>query len=419
LSTDPNAESRDVIVTLHNAPAQSRATTTRPAAISPFRLKPSPLLLACLLLVVSSVAWRKGAYFSGGADIVVLSKAALTFLALGIALLMPRKQGAWGEFRASPVLWLVGYLTISVIGAILNSDGFASIVLAIRLSLLALALLLLIISNPWEDVISGIATAMLLLAAFGALTGLSSLAETGRLYGGIPPLNANEIALLVSLPILVLFWKCVESSARHFEYFALLPLFGVAWLTGARTTLAALVVALMLVVATTHRVPQVVAVGLAAAIPVVLYMTYFTPLVNDFAGRGGTSNITTLNSRTVAWTAAVRYSDTLIESLFGSGLALKTIPVSAMYRTEQILDSTWMSALIQVGYLGIGLLLILVIGSLIKAFQLPAPERSLILATVALVTIVSVLESGMFDTSPAFIIFFTVSIISHRVVAKE
>jgi hypothetical protein len=109
----------------------------------------------------------------------------------------------------------------------------------------------------------------------------------------------------------------------------------------------------------------------------------------------------------------------LTESLFGSGLALKAIPVSAMYRTEQILDSTWMSALVQVGYLGVGLLLILVFGSLIKAFQLPAPERSLILASVGLVTMVSVLESGMFDTSPAFIIFFTMSIISHRVVAKE
>jgi hypothetical protein len=419
LSTHPIAESRSIIVTQHDAPARWRTTSTRPATVSPFRVKPSPLLLTCLLLVVSSVAWRKGTYFSGGADIVVLSKAALTLLALAIALVMPRKPGAWGKFRASPVLWLGGYLTISVIGAILNSDGFASIVLAIRLSLMALALLLLIVSNPWEDVISAIATSMLLLAAFGALTGLSSLAETGRLYGGIPPLNANEIALLVSLPILLLFWKCVESKASHFEYLALLPLLGVVWLTGARTTMAALVVALMLVVATTSRVPQVVAAVLAAAIPVVLYITYFTPWVNDFAGRGGTSGITTLNSRTVAWTAAVRYSDTLTESLFGSGLALKTIPVSAMYRTEQILDSTWMSALIQVGYLGIGLLLVLVVGSLIKAFQLPAPERSLILASLALVTVVSVLESGMFDTSPAFIIFFTMSVISHRVVTKE
>ena len=419
MSTDPNAEGRVVIVTLHDAPAQWRATTTRSAAISPFRLKPSPLLLTCLLLVVSSVAWRKGAYFSGGADIVVVSKAALTLLAVGIALLMPRKPGAWAKFRASPVLWLGGYLTISIIGAIVNSDGFPSLVLAVRLSLMALALLLLIVSHPWEDVISAIATATLLLAAFGALTGLSSLAETGRLYGGIPPLNANEIALLVSFPILVLFWKCIESSASHFEYLALPALFGVVWLTGARTTMAALVVAVMLVVATTSRVPQVVATGLAAAIPVVLYITYFTPLVNDFAGRGGTSGITTLNSRTVAWTAAIRYADTLTERLFGSGLALKEIPVSAAYRTEQILDSTWMSALIQAGYLGIGLLLILVFGTLIKAFQLPVPERSLILASTALVVIVSVLESGMFDTSPAFIIFFAMSIISHRVVAKE
>ena len=55
-------------------------------------------------------------------------------------------------------------------------------------------------------------------AVFGAATGVGAISETGRLYGGIPPLNANEICFLVSIPVVVTFWRCVAEHARWFEY---------------------------------------------------------------------------------------------------------------------------------------------------------------------------------------------------------
>lgn len=386
------------------------------ATLSPLRVKPSMLLLCCLLLVVSSVAWRKGAYYSGGADAVVVVKAALTCAAVLLAWLMPRTRESWARFRATPMVWLAGYLLISVIGASLSGELTPSLVLAVRLSLLALGLLLLVVSHPWQDVLSALSGSMLLLTAFSIVTGLGSLADTGRLYGGLPPLNANEICLLISVPVVLLFWKVVNGAAKRAEYVAIFPLVGIVWLTGSRTGLAALIVVLALILLMAPRVPTPVVVGLALAIPAIIYVTFFTPLVGDFASRGeDTASVTTLNSRTVAWQAAFDYPDTLAETLVGSGLSLKQIPVTAMYRNEQILDSTWVSALLQVGYLGVALLLLFVVSSFIRALQLPRPRRSLVLGLLILVIMVSVLESGMFDTTPAFIVFFTMSLLAHQV----
>lgn len=386
------------------------------ARLSPLRIKPSMLLLCCLLLVVSSVAWRKGTYYSGGADAVVVVKAALTCAAVVLAWLMPRSRESWARFRATPMVWLAGYLLISVIGASLNGEATPSLILAIRLAILSVGLLLLVVSHPWQDVLSSLSGAMLLLTGFSIATGLGSLTETGRLYGGLPPLNANEICLLVSVPVVLLFWKVVNGAARRVEYVAIFPLMGVVWLTGSRTGLAALIVVLALILLLAPRVPTLVVVGLALAIPTIIYLTFFTPLVTDFASRGeDAASVATLNSRTVAWQAAFDYPDNLAEKLVGSGLSLKQIPVTAMYRNEQILDSTWVSALLQVGYLGFGLLGLFVLSSVIRAAQLPRPKRSLVLGLLILVTMVSVLESGMFDTTPAFIVFFMMVLLAHQV----
>jgi hypothetical protein len=117
----------------------------------------------------------------------------------------------------------------------------------------------------------------------------------------------------------------------------------------------------------------------------------------------------------VAWQAALNYADTDAERLFGSGLALKQIPVTAMYRSQQILDSSWVSALIQVGYVGCLVLVLFVLATLVQALRMAPPQRSLVFPLVAIVTVVGVLESGMFDTTPAFIVFFTMSVLAHRV----
>jgi hypothetical protein len=395
---------------------QARSARVGDDTLTPFRRTPLRLVVIFLLLVFASVAWRKGSYFSGGTDSVVLAKAALTCLAFGLALTTPRAPDAWSRYRAAPLVLLVLYLGVATVGGLLHGNGFPSLVLAIRLGVLALTLLLVVLSYPWETVMSAAATAMLAVAGVGAVTGLGSVAATGRLYGGVPPLNANEICLLVSVPVVLLFWKCVHRPRHWLEYATLLPLFGVVWLTGARTGLAALVVALMVVVLLAPRVPGLVVGLLALALPAMIYLTFFTPVVSDYTSRGDDlTSVTTLNSRTVAWSAALDYPESALQRTFGAGLSVKEIPVSAMYRTQQIFDSSWISAFVQSGYLGAAILALLALVTLAKAFATPQPQRGAVVALVVMVTMVSLLESGLFDTSSAFITFFLLSLYAHRV----
>jgi hypothetical protein len=301
-----------------------------------------------------------------------------------------------------------------VIGGFVHGEGLPSAILATRVLLMAVAVVFLTVSHPWQRVLSALTSAMVLLAGVGSVTGVSSLSETGRLYGGIPPLNANEICLLVSVPAALLFWKCVHDQASRIEYVALAMLLGVVWLTGARTGLAALIVAMLVITLLSRRLATPIAVVLAASIPVILWITFFTPLVSNFASRGDPSNITTLNSRTVAWKAAIDYADTPVERIFGDGLALKEIPVTAAYRTSQILDSTWFSALLQAGVLGTAILVAFVLTTLYRAIRLPRPRAQLVFAIVCLLAMVSILESGLFDSTSAFATFFTMALLSHH-----
>lgn len=400
------------VVSASSAPRQAVLPTV---AVLARGAAPLRLYVVFLLLLVSSVAWRKGAYFSGGVDTVVLLKAVLTSLAFLLALLSRRQPGAWASLRGAPLLWLLAYLAMATVGGVLSGDPLPSLVLAARVGLLAATLLLVVLSHSWQSVVSALAGAMLALALFGAATGVGSIAETGRLYGGIPPLNANEICFLVSVPVVVTFWRCVAEHARWHEYAALPLLLAVVWLTGARTGLAALMVAMLVVLALTSRVPALIAALCAAAIPVVIYVAFFTTTLSSFAGRGGAESVVTLNSRTVAWRSALDYHESVPGWLFGGGLSLKQVPVSAAYRSEQILDSTWISAILQSGYLGLAVLVLLVLSTLRAAFRRTTAPVSLSLALFSLVMTVSVLESGTFDTTPAFILFFTLALLVHRV----
>jgi hypothetical protein len=49
------------------------------------------------------------------------------------------------------------------------------------------------------------------------------------------------------------------------------------------------------------------------------------------------------------------------------------------------------------------------------AFRVRPPYMSAILALITMVTLASVLESGLFDTTPAFILFWVIVLITHRV----
>lgn len=375
------------------------------AALAPLDRSPLRLLLIFLLLLLSAVAWRKGTYYSGGLDGVVVIKAALNVVAVALALTAPQRGTPWNRYAAGPLPWFGLYLLLSGVGAVLAGNGLATGVLIARIVLITITIVLVFSRYRSVQVLSALMTAMLLLAGFTSVTGIGSLASEGRLYGGIPPVNANEIALLVSLPFLTLVWRCIVRVAGWRDIVTMPILLAVVWATGTRTGLAALLLATVLVVLLSTRLPSYLfSLGLLA-VPTALGIALYTPVLTQYATRGDASSMLTLNSRTVAWRAALSFPDTAVQDMLGVGLSVKKIPVSAMYRNEQILDSTWVSALVQAGKVGTIVLALLVLVTLVRTACSKLPWRSLCLSGLALLTLISVLESGLFDASSSLIAF--------------
>ncbi|MDQ4054467.1 MAG: O-antigen ligase family protein [Actinomycetota bacterium] len=389
------------------------------STVSPLGRPPARALLVCLLLLISSVAWRKGTYYSGDLDVVVLSKAMLSLVALALAGTAPRQGTPWSRLPLGPIPWMALYLAVTTVGGILHGNGFATMVLGGRVCIITATAVLLVRAYPAAAILSALTSAMLLLAAFASLTGVGSLAATGRLYGGVPPLNANEIALLISVPLVCIMWRCVHRLATWRDVALILPALGVIWLTGTRTGLAALALAVIVLVLMAPRIPVPLFCSSVLAVPILLFVLLFTPLLTAYVTRGDTASVLTLNSRTVAWSAALHYADTLPAQVLGVGLAVKQIPVSAMYRNAQILDSTWVSAYVQSGVLGTALLAILVLATAGRVMASAPPMRSLSVALLVLLVGRSFLESGMFDASATYITFLFVALTVQRPCRQE
>lgn len=395
------------------AVAVPTGATTPVADISPYQRPPVRLFLVLMLLLVSSVAWRRGVYYSGGVDVVVVVKALLSLLALALTWTAPRTGPPWSRLRAGPVPWLGLYLAISCFGALMEGTALASAVLGGRVVLMTVTIVLLVRAYPWPTLVGTLAGAMLVLALVGSVTGVGTLAS-GRLYGGIPPLNANEISQLVSVPLVCLVWRCVNHAATTIEILSVPALLGIVWLTGTRTGLVVLLVAFLLLVATAPRIPAWLLSVCVLSVPAVLFVAALTPAVTEYATRGDEASTLTLNSRTVAWSAAAHYADTGLGQLFGSGLAVKEIPVSAMYRDEQILDSTWVSAVVQAGALGTLTLALMTLLTLVRALALRPPYRSLAFTVLLMLVLRSALESGLFDATAAFVPFLCFALCPER-----
>jgi hypothetical protein len=360
--------------------------------------------LVMTLLVVGVVSWRRKTYFSGGFDPVVVAKAALIALALVIALSIPGRARL-ERLPVSSLVLLVVYSVVTALGGWVSGSLFSAAVLSIRLLITAAVLIVMSTKFSGVRLFELLRNAMLVVALVSVATGS---AVKGRLTGGIPPLSPNELALLGGVSVLSLAWAALQGRGRPSHGVLFLALMVIVYLTGSRTGLAFLVIALVVMLVQSRYIPIAAALGGLTLIPTAAWVIGSTGFVQAFADRGGQGNITTLSSRTIAWSAALQRGGPLYQQLFGGGLALKQIPVAGQYWNQQTLDSTWISALVQGGYVGV-LLLLLWVGAAISAVARSVPqERMLWTGLVVFVVGRSVLESGMLDSSAAFLLFFVV-----------
>lgn len=366
------------------------------------------LLVIWLLLVAGVLEWRNGELYAGGLDGVVVAKGVVTLAALLLAAydanLRPRPS-----LRGARTLALVGtYLAVTVIGGMAGGSVTTAAILAGRVAMLAAAVTLIFSAYGTRDAIRGLLIAMWIIGSICAVTGIKSLAN-GRLAGGLLPLSPNVLAMLFGAPAVGLAWRYLHLKRRRFDLVGVGILILLVFATGSRTTFLATVIVIILIGVQARRIPKVVVIAAFLLVPVVLYLFAFTPFLSGFFERGGGASVGTLNSRTIAWSAAFDSNVGFWQQWFGGGLQIKTVGVTGTYWSTQVLDSSWVSGYVQAGLVGLIVLCLWSVSTLITALRCERSSRALLVGLAVYALIYSVMASGLIDSYALFLLMFSTS----------
>jgi O-antigen ligase len=362
------------------------------------------LLLIGLCLVGSTVVWRQGTYFSGSVDPVVAGKALLSLVGLALAYTVPTRRPV-----GTGTLWFVGILLLaSIFGALTEGTLTASGPIALRLVILTAAVYFLLRAAPVVDVVRAVVRASAIIAAVATVTGVSTLAS-GRLGGGIPPLNPNELAMLAGFVVLATMWRILLGRPTVAAAAIVLGFLVVIWLTGSRTSLIMVVLGVVVMTLFVRRPRPGLVVTLLGAVAAVVVLVAETGLVDSIVQRNG-DGTSTFDSRLIAWRAAWSWARSSWQVVFGGGLSVKKIPVAGQWWNSQVLDSSWVSILVQAGWIGLLVALAWVLWTGRGLRYLARDERMLLSGFLVFVVGRSLLESGLFDATPAFLFLVAISL---------
>lgn len=389
-----------------------------PGRQEPGRLRRAVLLqVGWALLVLSTVPWRRDVLFEGGIDAVVAGKAAVALLALGAAAAAARTSRRTADGPAPiPVLLLAAVVLISLVGAAGAGHLSVACVVAARLVLVGASVVLLLRCEPAEAALGRVLVIFAATAAVAALSGAVALVgEPGRtrLQGGFPAFEPNELAALLLPTALGAAAAILAGQGRRLMPLVALILAaaGIVW-TGSRTALALMLLGLAVLLLAPGRRPRVprkallLALAVVAAIVVVLAAS---GALTDLLLRGqGAGRLLTLNSRTIAWQQAFTTAPGSWAWWAGRGLDVKDIAVHGQYWSRQVFDSSWVSAFVQTGVVGLLLTVVYAAGTLVGAARrLRSQPLWIVLALVGVLR--GLLENGLVEASTTFILFFVVA----------
>jgi O-antigen ligase len=389
-------------------------------ALTPERITRYCVAAAMLLLLISVMPWRWEQYYSGQLDWVVLTKAGLLLAAVLVVLRAKSSVTHSGRsintVVASAFLLVALYLGVSVVGAFLFGNFKSSVQLSVRT--LVVGFVVLVCIELVEPVVA-IRTLSLVLAAAaiwcGVTGGMDSDVYPARLIGHYPPTTPNEVAFLAAVPIIYFVWRTVNVDTSFVRLLAVIPLGVIIALSQSRTTGASVAVLVLFLIIRGTRHGRLRLSMITAAVIYLLFSVTFTDAIQYFGTRGGTSSIESAGSRMVAWNAVLNMDRSPMQTVLGEGLAGKSIAVTGRPGVElgtwtpQIFDSSWFSAFVQAGLIGVVLLIALVVYAATQALRNARPANDLLFALVVFVVFRSVFESGLLDASMSFLAFMVVS----------
>ncbi len=364
------------------------------------------------LLLYSALPWRSKQYFSDQFDAVVLAKTALMLLALAAAVWIrgyAKRHGRQpNSVPAFAFLAALVYLCISTMGSLLFGDFSATGKLSMRAAVIALVVLLLFEAVRPIVLVDLFARLLTVVTILASVTG--GFSTTGRLTGVIPPMHPNEIAFLAAVPMIYYIWRTANLDFNALRIAVIIALGIIIVLSDSRTTSGAVLVAIAVVVVRGRRNPAVNLAIVATMMVALVFLSSFTDVLKSFSDRGGDSPVDTLGSRTIAWEAVLHSAPGPVQMLVGQGLATKKVGVQGQWWTSQILDSAWISAYVQAGLIGLALAGLVVVYTIIQATRTGRPNADMWIGLLILVTIRSVFESGLLDTSTSFILLMLLAI---------
>jgi hypothetical protein len=406
-------------LTESHTPLLERASATTGARSSSTRLaEDAPtagpgVYLVWLLLLAGILPWRRDVYYDGGLDPVVIGKAIIGIAALAMAAVLARRSRRHHRIGILPLGLLSAFVAIAMLGGQASDNLSAAAVSSVRLAMLAATIVLVVRANSPRRVLKPLLTSMALFGLTAAASGIGSLFSAQRLSATIPPLNPNDIALLCAAPAIGLVHQLLLGNTRWLRGIPMLAvLIGIVFATQSRTGLLAMLVGIVVVVLHVRRLQPRAAIGLALLAPVLFGIVAFTGVVDSLVLRGDPTgqDLMTLSARTIAWNAVLSTPDDTWARWVGSGMAVRQVHVAGQYWDNQVLDSSWISALAQAGVVGVAIMAILVLSVAVWSLQ-SKRLRSITTPLIAFLLIRSFLENGLIDTNVMFMLFFSVALL--------
>ena len=241
-----------------------------------------------------------------------------------------------------------------------------------------------------------------------------------QLYGTIILVNANSLGLIAAILLIVKFIRYLygERSVTNTSWLIIAVL--VFIFCQSRTALIGLLLSFLTVILFSKRQSALVKIVLLISASGLIY--FLVDYIILYATRGYSfDRLSTMSGRTIWWEYVIDafFKASLPEQFFGMGyMAANRLILTEMgHAGASTLHSDYMDALISVGYLGVTLMTLSIIGLLLASWKAVRSSKNVLSIEMLGITILLTIRSftGTVVSSHNFflILFFSVSILSY------